>query len=297
MARSIFVTESSTLQDFLCAAFPDVKRTKLKQWLKFGSVLVNGEKQTRHDHLLVSGDAVEIRSKEESMAADLLPPSMRVVHEDESLLVIDKPADLLSIASVAEREKTTYSYLTTYVRRGDPRSTARVWIVHRLDRETSGLMVFARTEAAKSVLQKNWDAVEKKYLAVVEGHPKKESGTLESFLDERNPHHVQSVRESEHTRRAVTRFQVMRHTARLTLVELTLVTGRRHQIRVQLSEIGCPVIGDQKYGARSDPAGRLGLHACSLRLMHPDSGEEMEFHSALPAVLAQALGSNNERVR
>lgn len=289
MARSINIEEPGLLLDCLLQTLPDAKRTKVKQWLKFGSVLVNGQKRTRHDYPLVAGDVVEVRTEDETRAADLLPASMRIVHEDESLLVLDKPLGLLSIASVAERERTAYAILTHYVRRGNPRSTARVWIVHRLDQETSGLMVFARSEAAKAALQMNWDAAEKRYLAVVEGHPKQDSGTLTSFLDERNPHHVRSVPQSEDTRQAVTRYRVLRRGTELSLVELTLVTGRRHQIRVQLSEIGCPVIGDKKYGAVTDPAKRLGLHACYLRLPHPETGEVLELQSHLPRGLSKLV--------
>lgn len=289
MPKSIPVTEPGLLQNFLRAAFPQVNRTKVKQWLKFGSVLVNGRKQTRHDHPVAPGDTVEIRTETETRAAALLPPTLKMVHEDKSLLVIEKPPNLLTIASIAEREKTAYAMLTNYVRGLNPRSRDRVWIVHRLDRETSGLIVFARTEAAKTALQQEWDAVEKRYLAVVEGQPRQDSGTLESFLDETNPHHVRSVPEGEHSRKAVTRFRVVRRAPELTLVELTLVTGRRHQIRVQLSGIGCPVIGDQKYGARTDPAKRLGLHACHLQFTHPDSGEPVEFHSPLPRALAKLV--------
>lgn len=290
MARSIKIEEPGLLLDCLLQAVPDAKRTKVKQWLKYGSVLVNGQKRTRHDYSLVAGDVVEVRTEDETRAADLLPASMRIVHEDESLLVLDKPPGLLSIASMAEREKTAYAILTNYVRRGNAHSPARVWIVHRLDQETSGLMVFARSEQAKTALQSNWDAAEKRYLAVVEGHPQQESGTLKSHLDERNPHHVRSVPKSEETREAVTRYRVLRRGTGLSLVELTLVTGRRHQIRVQLSEIGCPVIGDKKYGAVTDPAKRLGLHSCYLRLPHPETGEVLELQSHLPRGLSKLVG-------
>lgn len=290
MPRSFFVANPAELQDFLLSALPEVKRTRLKQWLKYGAVLVNGQPQTRHDHALLPGDNVEIRTKEESLAASLLPASLKVVHEDGSLLIIDKPAGLLSIASLAERENTAYAILTEYVRHGNPRSPARVWIVHRLDQETSGLMVFARTQTVKAALQQDWDAVEKRYLAVVEGRLPQDAGTFKSFLDERNPHHVRSVPKSEHSRLAVTHYRVVSQMAKLSLVELTLVTGRRHQIRVQLSDAGCPVAGDKKYGARTDPAKRLALHACYLRLTHPDSGQPVEYQSPLPHVLARLAG-------
>lgn len=290
MARTLTVDEPAKLQDFLFTRFPEVKRIKVKQWLKFGSVQVNGKKQTRHDHTLDPGDTVVIQTVEEARTASLLPKSMKVVYEDDAILVIDKPPNLLSIASEAEKERTAYAMLTHYVRGGNPRSSARVWIVHRLDQETSGLMVFARTEEAKMALQENWENAEKRYFAVVEDRPKEASGMLQSFLDERNPHHVRSVAESEHTRHAMTEYKVLKANARFALVELTLITGRRHQIRVQMKEIGCPVIGDEKYGAKTNPAGRLGLHSCFLRLPHPVTGAVMTFESPLPASLAKVVG-------
>lgn len=290
MPRKLTVTGPAKLQDFLFTQFPEVKRIKVKQWLKFGSVLVNGRKQTKHDHELEAGDEVVIQTVEEARTASLLPKSMKLIYEDDSILVIDKPPNLLSIASEAEKERTAYALLTHYVRRGNTRSSERVWIVHRLDKETSGLMVFARTEEAKLALQENWEDAEKRYLAVVEGRPKEDSGTLHSFLDERNPHHVISVKESEHTRHAITHYKVLKSDNRFSLVELTLVTGRRHQIRVQMKEIGCPVIGDEKYGAKTNPAGRLGLHSCFLRLPHPVTGKTMEFEAPLPATLSKVVG-------
>lgn len=289
MPRQIRVAAPDTLQNFLFSHFSDVKRIKVKQWLKFGSVTVNGKKQTRHDHALNEGDSIEVLSVSESRSASLLPKSMKVIYEDDSILVIDKPPNLLSIASEAEQQRTAYALLTHYVRGGNPRSRERVWIVHRLDQETSGLMIFARTEAAKLALQESWEDAEKRYFAVVEGSPTDDSGTVRSFLDERNPHHVRSVPESEHTRHATTHYRIIKRSERFALVELTLVTGRRHQIRVQMKEIGCPVAGDEKYGAKTNPAGRLALHSCHLSIRHPVTDESMSFDSPLPASLATVV--------
>ena len=283
---AMIVDEEAGLQDFLFGRFPEVKRVKVKQWLKFGAVLVNGKRQKRHDHALVPGDRVEVRTQAESKAASLLPRAIKLIYEDETILVIDKPPNLLSIASGAEQERTAYAFLMHYVRGGNPRSSARVWIVHRLDQETSGLMIFAKSEEAKHELQENWESAKKRYFAVVEGSPPAEEGTLRSFLDERNPHHVRSVPESEHTRHAITHYKVVRRNARYALVQLELETGRRHQIRVQMREIGCPVVGDLKYGAKSNAAGRLALHSCYLEVEHPATGEKVSFESPLPSALA-----------
>ena len=176
----------------------------MRQWLKYGSVQVNGRSITRFDHPLQAGDLVSIRAKGQVRAEGLLPPGIKVLFEDAALIVIEKPANLLSMASATERDKTAYAFLTNYMRRGNPQSPMRVWIVHRLDRETSGLMVFAKTEVAKRALQAQWYKAEKRYLAVVEGIPPTGHGVLSSHLDESGPFKVYSAPPSDRTRHAVT---------------------------------------------------------------------------------------------
>jgi 23S rRNA pseudouridine1911/1915/1917 synthase len=232
---------------------------------------------------------VSIRAKGEMRAECLLPRGMSVLFEDASLIVIEKPENLLSMANATQRYKTAYASLTDYVRRGNPQSPKRVWIVHRLDRETSGLMVFAKTEAAKRELQAHWCEAEKRYLAVVEGNPPADHGVLMSHLDESGPFKVFSAAPSKRTRHAVTHYRVMKRIASRALIELTLETGRRNQIRVHLADAECPIIGDQKYGARTNPARRLGLHASSLQFKHSLSGELLRFESPLPQNLARLL--------
>lgn len=289
MIPSHTVAQPAELLAFLFASFPEVKRTKVRQWLKFGSVEVNGQPITRARFELQPGDCVAIRPKGEVSVAGILPLGMTVAFEDTSLIVIVKPENLLSMASATVKDKTAYAYLTEYVRRGNDQSRKRVWIVHRLDRETSGLMVFARTEEAKRALQGQWSRAEKRYQAVLEGHPPANHGKLESHLDESGPFKVYSAPASDRTRHAVTHYQVMRQSKTLSLVELRLETGRRNQIRVHLADAGCPIIGDVKYGAKTNPAGRLGLHASFLQFEHPISGELLKFNSALPPDLARLL--------
>jgi 23S rRNA pseudouridine1911/1915/1917 synthase len=283
------VERPAELLAFLVSCRPEVKRTTVRQLLKHGSVQVNGRSITRFNHPLQTGDVVSIRTKGEVCAEGLLPPGMEVLFEDASLIVIEKPENLLSMASETERDKTVYAFLTDYVRHGNPRSRERVWIVHRLDRETSGLMVFAKTEAAKRALQANWHKVDKRYLAVVEGTPPADHGVLRSHLDESGPFKVYSAPFGKRTRHAVTNYRVMKQIATRTLIELTPETGRRNQIRVHLADAECPIIGDHKYGARTNPARRLGLHASSLQFKHPLSGELLRFESPLPQDLARLV--------
>jgi len=289
MLESHAVEHPAELLAFLLAARPEVKRTRVRQWLRHGSVNVNGQSVTRANHLLQTGDVVSVRDKDTVRAARLLPLGMKVVFEDATLIVIEKPDDLLSMASAKERDHTAYAFLTEYVRRGNRQSSARVWIVHRLDRQTSGLMVFAKTEAAKRALQAHWDTTDKRYLAVVEGHPPADRGVLSSHLDESVPFKVYSAAPSERTRHAVTHYRVVKRNATRALIELKPETGRRHQLRVHLADTGYPIVGDNKYKARTDPARRLGLHATFLQFMHPTSGAILTFDSPLPKALARLV--------
>jgi 23S rRNA pseudouridine1911/1915/1917 synthase len=281
------VQEPATLLPFLFANWPEEKKKQVRTWLKFQAVTVNGRPISQFDHPLKAGDIVAIRTDRFAAPRTVLPSGIKILFEDATLIVIDKPEGLLSIASEAEPEKTAYFQLTEYLRRGRPQARERVWIVHRLDRETSGLMVFAKTPEAKEALQGGWDEVEKRYEAVVEGRLAKPKGTLESDLDESNPFKVFSTRATEATRHAVTHYRVLGEGNGRSMVELTLETGRRHQIRVQLADAGCPIVGDKKYAARTDPAKRLGLHSCYLRFAHPATGAEMTFSSPLPKELAR----------
>lgn len=289
MPKPLTVDQPAELLAHLFASWPDLKKTQIRTWLKHQAVLVNERPVTQFNHPLKPGDVITIRNDRFAAPKTTLGSGIRIYFEDADLIVIEKPENLLSIASEAEQEKTAYFLLTDYVRRGNPLSRARVWIVHRLDRETSGLMVFAKTPESKEKLQSTWDQMEKRYQAIVDGRLSSEKGTLESDLDESNPFKVHIARPSENTRHAVTHYKVLAKTPWHSLVELTLETGRRHQIRVQLSDAGCPIIGDEKYGARSNPAKRLGLHSCFLRITHPVTGKELRFSSPLPKNLAKLV--------
>jgi 23S rRNA pseudouridine1911/1915/1917 synthase len=289
MSNMRLVDAPAPLLSFLFATWPETKKKQVREWLKFGSVAVNDRIVTQFDHPLKRGDRVTISRRGMAAPETKIAGGIRIRHEDADILVIEKPAGLLSIASAAEEEKTAYAMLTHHVRRGNTRGRERVWIVHRLDRETSGVMVFAKSESAKTVLQKNWDAAEKKYFAVVAGTPPQESGTLESWLDESNPLKVYVTEEGPNARRAALHYRVMKKGKGATLLDVTLETGRRHQIRVQFADAGCPIIGDKKYGAATDPIRRIALHACSLRFTHPTTRKPMRFESPLPGDLGTLI--------
>ena len=228
----------------------------------------------RGDRPLGPDDRLELSAA----AGPAFPRELALVHEDQDLLVIDKPPGLLTIATERERWRTAYRLLTDYVT--GQRPGARLFVVHRLDRETSGLVCFARSAAAKRVLQDQFRArsVERVYLALVEGRVRPPEGTLRGRLVEDRALRVRPARHGEEGREAITAYRVLAARADTTLLELTLGTGRRGQIRAQLAALGHPIVGDAAYGSRRDPFRRVCLHATRLGLLAPD-GRRLVFES------------------
>ncbi len=283
--RSFSVPEKILLQDFLFQVLKDLKRTKIKQILKFGSVHVNGREVTWYQHPLKPGDKVEILGKERaSVERSKTELGLKIVYEDDAVLVVEKPAGLLTMGTEREKEATLYFMLNGYERSKTKDEIGRVYIVHRLDRDASGLIVFAKSDAIKRTLQGHWELATKKYYAITEGTPKESSGTIENYLREDDFKRVYSVSKNHpEAQRAITHYRVLQENGGYALLEVTLETGRKNQIRVHCSGMGCPIMGDEKYGAKSDPFRRLALHACFLSFPHPVTGELKTFKSALPA--------------
>jgi 23S rRNA pseudouridine1911/1915/1917 synthase len=270
-----------------------LSRKQAKDLLRFRAVTVKGKATVRHDTELAPGDVVTIAARKQASDAALERYGLTIVHLDDAVVVVEKPAGLLSMGSEREKEKTAYRILNTHLKALMKTPAQQVFIVHRLDRETSGLMMFARTESAQAALQRDWKGVIKRYLAVVEGLPADAQGTLKDRLVEGKSLMVHRVEEGGEL--AITHYRVLRAKGARSLLELTLETGRRNQIRVQLAALGHPVAGDRKYGAKTDPARRLALHACELKFRHPVSGAPMEFHSALPARLKALIDARAPR--
>ena len=213
---------------------------------------------------------------------------IRVLYEDEAILVAEKPAGLLTIATEKVKTETLY-YLLNEMLKKRKLYRERIFIVHRLDRDASGLLVFAKNERAKRTLQADWENVEKKYYAVAEGAPLEASGEIRSHLVENKAMRTFSVEPSERSRLSVTHYRLLKKSRSYSLLEIRLDTGRKHQIRAHLSELGIPIVGDEKYGAQSNPLRRLGLHAFFLSIFHPVSGKKMTFESKLPEIFKKLL--------
>ena len=263
-----------TLAERLRALYPEASGRSLKQWLETGRVTVDG-RACRDGRRELAADAVVTLG---GRASAPFPRGLTLVHEDDAILVVIKPAGLLTVATERERERTAYRLLWDYL----GSKQARPFIVHRLDRETSGLLVFAKSESVKRTLQAQFEArtVERVYRALVEGRPTREQGPLESRLAEDR---MLRVRSAERGRVAITHYRVLAARRENTLIELRLGTGRRHQIRVQLAESGWPIVGDVTHGGPRSGAGRLCLHATRLGFVHPVTGAPVVFESAPPA--------------
>lgn len=218
-----------------------------------------------------------------------------ILYEDREILVIDKPAGLLTVGTESDKSHTAYFMLTDYVRNGCARSRNRVFIVHRLDRETSGILVFAKSEEAKHRLQDQWQETEKKYLAVVHGTCKRASETITTYLAENKAHVVYSTSDPASGKLSRTAYRVLRQTKDFALLEVDLLTGRKNQIRVHLAGIGHPIVGDRKYGKRDDSYSRLALHARVISFRHPFSGEQLTFTAEVPGHFHKLVGALRDK--
>ena len=211
------------------------------------------------------------------------PRGLSILYEDRDILVVDKISGLLTISTAKVRENTAYFLLNTYVRKGNQKSRNRIFIVHRLDKDTSGIIIFAKNEANKRYLQDEWQNFNKKYYVVIQGTMKAKEGIITSYLAENRMHKMYSVTDPQKGKLARTRYKVLRESKKFSLLEIELLTGRKNQIRVHFSENDTPVAGDKMYGKIDKRIKRLTLHAASLTILHPDTKEKMVFNTEIPA--------------
>jgi len=223
-------------------------------------------------------------------SGDSLPGGLSILHEDRDIIVVDKPPGLLTISTDREKSRTAYFILTDYVRKGIAKSRNRIFIVHRLDRETSGILIFAKNEEAKFRLQSRWQDTKKKYLAVVHGRCEKRAEMITSYLAENQARGVYTTKNARIGKLAHTAYTVLKETKDFSLLEVDLLTGRKHQIRVHLAGIGHPVVGDPRYGQERKAHARLALHAQSISFAHPFSGEQISFEAKVPAYFITLVG-------
>ena len=278
--RTFNVQEENTLMPFLLQALHDQSRTSVKSFLAHKLVQVNDRITSQFDTPLKPGDTVTVGMNKS--AAPFQHPMLHMLYEDDYLLIVEKASGLLSMGTEREKTKTASYILNSYVKSKDPRN--HIFILHRLDKETSGIMMFAKSKRIQEIMQKNWNdmILERKYVAVTEGCPQPERGQIKSYISENKALVVHST-SSLNGKLAITNYTTLKSNHQFSLVELELETGRKNQIRVHMQEKGTPVTGDPKYGARKDPLHRVALHAFKLAFTHPVSGKKMTFETPIPA--------------
>lgn len=273
------VEESTTLLSFLLASLKGKSRNNVKSLLSRRLVAVDGIPLSQFDTPLSPGQKVTILSSSAPRAEALPFP---LLYEDEHLIVVNKPAKLLSVASDKEKVRTAYHMVTDYVK--SRRVDDRIYVIHRLDRDTSGVLMFARDPETKELFQTRWNDIitRRGYLAVVEGTPKPDRNTIRSHLVETATHLSFSGSPGPNAKEAVTSYQVIKAGKGYALLDISIETGRKNQIRVHMKESGHPVAGDKQYGARTNPIGRLCLHASELSFTHPATGAAVTFKAKMP---------------
>ncbi len=301
--RTLTAEKEGPLLDYLFQALQDTKKTRIRELLKLKCISVNGVVTTHHRHPLLPGDKISIQTGKKEFQVQPYW-NVEIVYEDDYLVVAQKPSGLLTIATEKVQKQTAFYSVNEYLNRKERahehsrhhshfqklKLKKEIFIVHRLDRDTSGLLVFAKDEDVKFWMQENWGKVRKSYYAVVEGFPKEKAGTVTSFLRETKIlRMISSPHEVPDSKFAITHYKVLEAGPAYSLLEIDLETGRKHQIRVHLAGLGCPVAGDKDYGAKTNPAGRLALHAYALSFEHPVTGERKEFRSDLPPPLKRLL--------
>jgi len=270
------VVSESTLFEYLLANVSGMSRNNLKSALKRGQILVDGKSRKDYALALKPGQKVEVVMG--NVKAVSLP--FPIMYEDSEILVINKPAGLLAIGSDKDNINTAYHAVTDYVKSSGGKGD-RVFVVHRLDRDTSGLMLFAKNDKLKFAFQDNWEelCIFRGYTALVEGQMEDSEGTVSSWLRQTKTLLMYSSQTQGDGKFAVTKYRVLRCSPETSLLDIEIKTGRKNQIRVHMSDLGHPIVGDKKYGAKTNPLGRLGLHASKLTIKHPFNDRVLEFVS------------------
>lgn len=274
------VKKPAKLLEFLLAELKGKSRTTVKSLLAHRQISVGAHTITQFDFPLEAAQLVTINWGVVPEQTRLR--GARILFEDPYLVVIEKEAGMLSIATAKEKLLTTYSILSAHVKKEDPNN--RIFVVHRLDRDTSGVMMFAKSEKVQEIMQKAWQeaVIKRTYIAVTEGIVAQEEGTIRSFLKENKMLVMYSTKVPGEGDEAITHFKVLKRSEEFSLLEVELETGRKNQIRVHMKDLGHPVAGDKKYGSKFNPIGRTCLHANILAFVHPITGEELRFETPPP---------------
>ena len=287
------VSEATQLMDFLLAKMGGMSRSSVKSLLGHRQVTVNEKVVTQFDYMLKAADSVVINSTRGNV--ELVHPKLRIIFEDSDLIVVEKKEGLLTVTTGRETETTAFLILKNYVKKSSTRN--KIYTVHRLDRETSGVLVFAKHSDAQHILRDNWHEIVTKrvYVAVVEGKVEKESDRIVSWLTENEVSlKISSSRTDNGGKEAITNYRVIKSNDEFSLLEIELETGRKNQIRVHMESIGHPIVGDRKYGSTTT-IGRLALHARVLEFYHPMTSEPLHFETPVPREFLKVFRNQVEK--
>lgn len=275
MADRFQVQDTTTLLLFLTESLQGWSRKKVKQRLQSGCVTVNGNSISKHDYPLNPGDQVEVLAS--PVMSSSKRSSIEILYQDKDLIAINKPYGLLSVASSKENKDCALAILRNQLTRS--KKSVKLWPVHRLDRETSGVLLFATSKNMREAVVQKWPQAEKHYLAIVEGRPTPSQGTIDQPLRLDEKEYRVHVGPHPHAKKAVTHYQTKEQKGNRSLLQVKIETGRQHQIRAHLAYIGCPIVGDERYGIKGP---RMGLHAQRLSIIHPISGQRIQFTQKAP---------------
>ena len=275
------VTEPAELMEFIIKKMDGISRNKVKSLLSNRVVLVDNVITTQYNFALKPGMKVQISKAKNNH--EFKHPMLKIVYEDAYIIVVEKKEGLLSVATDHVKERTAQHILSEYVKRSHRNN--RIFVVHRLDRETSGLMMYAKDEKTMNTLRDNWHDIvkDRRYVTIVSGDMERDAGSIESWLTDRKLYVSSSPVDDGTGKYALTHYRTIKRANGYSLMELKLETGRRNQIRVHMSELGHPVIGDARYGSECDPLKRMALHAFKLCFYHPVTRELMEFETPYPS--------------
>lgn len=286
--QEIKVAEPAQLLEFLIAKNVRKSRNAIKSLLAHKQIKVNGKMVTQFDHDLNKGDFVEVMKFNQARKSKKLK-GMTIVFEDQYLIVVEKDAGILSISTEKEKSGTAYGILNEYVKREN--RNARALVLHRLDREMSGLMVFAKDQDVQTLFQTSWNKIVPvyTYVGVIYGSLKPEKGTIVSWLTENKNFVVFSSPTDNGGQKAITHYNVLKSDNRYSVITFDLETRRKNQLRAQLKMLNHPIVGDKKYGADSNPIKRMALHAQDMVIIHPITKERLEFKSPIPKKMSDLL--------
>jgi 23S rRNA pseudouridine1911/1915/1917 synthase len=275
MSEKLTVKEPATLLVFLHANLHNWARNKIKERLQTGCVSVNGTSITQHNYALTSGDLVEVGTS--AKVANAAPSRLEILYSDRDIIAINKPAGLLSVGTTKETQQHALAILRKQLSR--PSLAVKLWPVNRIDRDTSGVLLFATSKEMREAVMDKWEQAEKNYLAIVVGCPNPPQGIINQPLRLDDVEYRMHVGDHPDAKPAITHYQTERSANNRTLLNVQLKTGRQHQIRAHLAWLGYPIVGDPRYGTAS---ARMGLHSLRLKIIKPNSGKKLIFEAPAP---------------